>query len=575
MPTRDVLSDVEELAARVAELERRLSALEKLDQKSAPLPTSATFPKSESAASPQLEPAQTNPFAAFGTGILGIGGAYLLRAAAESGILLPLFAAALSLVYAASWMVLATLRRTRSRIARLTYAGTGALILFPMLWEVTVRFRLVKPATTALVLVGFAIFAIFLAWAKSAPVTAWMGMLTAIISGLTLMVATRELLPFTCALLAMAAAVEITSSERRWPGLRPIAALAADAAMAIVIIILGNPAAVPSEYHAVPAAILIAVVSALFAIYAAALTFHSIVSGLNITVFEIAQFAAAASLALWSVLRATHGSGPLALGIVCLLAGAASYFVAFGFLARKNLRANFNFYASCALAFAMAGSFLVFSKTPLSICFCVAAILSAALSARRNESALQFHSVAYLCAGAAVAGLFGYIAASVAGASPPGLELLPVLPIVTAALLNVLSAGGIPRVFSERFLRLVPVLLTLYGIAAFAMVLLTTAMRGDVISLPRLSVIRTTVACATALVVTLIGARWQRVELVWIGYVTVGLGSLKLIFEDLRFGSTGTLAISLVTYGVVLIVIPRVVRWGGVRRVTQARSMRS
>lgn len=567
MPTRDVSADVEELTARVAELERRLSVLEKSARRStAPVALPASL-NAESAGSARQNSAQgqTNAFAAIGTGILGIGGAYLLRAAAESGILVPLFAATLSLTYSACWIVAASLRKTRSQVARLAYATTGALILFPMLWEITVRFGLVKPATTAVVLVGFAIFTAALARRKGVAVTAWIGMLTAIIGSLTLMVATRDLLPFTCALLAMAAVVEITSSERRWPGLRPIAALAADAAVAIVVIILGNPAAVPPEYHALPAAILIALVSALFAIYAGALTFHSIVSGLKITAFEIAQFAAAASLALWSVLRATHGGGRLALGIVCLLAGAASYFAAFGFWARRNQRANFNFYASCALGFAMAGSFLVISKTPLSIWFCVAAILSAALSARRKESALQFHSVAYLCGGAAVSGLFGYIADSVAGAKPPGLELLPVLPIVTAALLSALRTRGLTREFSERLLGLIPVLLILYGIAAFAMVVLVTTTRGDAISLPRLSVIRTTVACATALAVTLIGARWKRAELVWIGYATVGLGSVKLVFEDLRFGSTETLALSLVVYGAVLIAIPRVVRWGRMR----------
>src|SRR5690348_7863728 len=377
-----------------------------------------------------------------------------------------------------------------------------------------------------------------------------------------LMVATRDLLPFTGALLAMAIAVEITSGERRWPGLRPVAAMAVDIAVAIAIIIIGDPATVPSEYHAVPVAILIALGAAVFVIYAAALVFRSIFLGLRVTAFAAAQFTAATSLLAWTVLRATHGSGRLALGIASLLIGAVAYFVAFGTSAGRSQRANFDFYAICSLGFVIAGSLFVLSKMPLAIWFCLAAILSAALGARWSNAALQTHSIAYLCGGAAASGLLGYIVYSFAGANPPRLALLPILPIASAALLNVLKQGGRQSALAKWLLRIVPVLLTAYGAAAITIVTLAPAAPGP----SRLSLIRTMVACATALAVTFIGARWKRIELVWIGYVTVGLGSVKLIFEDLPLGTTETLAASFVVYGAVLIIIPRVVRWGRTRR---------
>ncbi len=568
MPTKDVSSDVEELTSRVAELERRLSLLEgsKLTLPAASASSVSPMVESTTSAAQHSTSPQTNAFSAFGTGVLGIGGAYLLRAAAESGILKLLFAAALSLAYAAGWMVAASLRGTRSQIARLAYAATGALILLPMLWEVTVRFRLVKPATTALCLIGFAIFIICLARAKNAPVTAWIGTLTAIIGSLMLMVATRDLLPFTGALLAMAIAVEITSGERRWPGLRPVAAMAADVAVAIVIIIIGDPAAVPSEYRTVPLAILIALGAAVFVIYAAALAFRSIFFGLRITAFAAAQFTAATSLLTWLVLRATHGSGRLALGVASLLIGMVAYFVAFGTSAGRSQRANFNFYAICSLGFVIAGSFLSLSKVPLAIWFCLAAILSAALGDRWSNSSLQTHSIAYLCGGVAASGLLGYIVYSFAGANTPRLALLPILSIASAALFNVLIQSGCQSALAQRLLRIVPVLLTAYGAAAVTIVVLAPAEPAP----SRLSLIRTMVACATALALTFIGARWKRTELVWIGYVTVGLGSVKLIFEDLPFGTTETLAASFVVYGAVLIIIPRVVRWGRTRRPSTA-----
>jgi len=75
-------------------------------------------------------------------------------------------------------------------------------------------------------------------------------------------------------------------------------------------------------------------------------------------------------------------------------------------------------------------------------------------------------------------------------------------------------------------------------------------------------VVRTVVTCAAALVLAFAGARFQRVELVWMGYAAAVLGSLKMVFEDLRFGSTQSLAASLLIYGAVLILIPRLVRAG-------------
>jgi hypothetical protein len=77
-----------------------------------------------------------------------------------------------------------------------------------------------------------------------------------------------------------------------------------------------------------------------------------------------------------------------------------------------------------------------------------------------------------------------------------------------------------------------------------------------------LAVIRTVVTCAAALLLAFVGARRKRLELAWMAYAAAVLGSLKLAFEDLRFGSTQSLAASLLIYGAVLIWIPRLVRAG-------------
>jgi len=72
-----------------------------------------------------------------------------------------------------------------------------------------------------------------------------------------------------------------------------------------------------------------------------------------------------------------------------------------------------------------------------------------------------------------------------------------------------------------------------------------------------LSVIRTIVNCGLALAFAFSGSRWKRIELGWLAYAAVAFGTLKLLFEDLRFGNAASLVVSLLFYGLILILLPR------------------
>ena len=74
--------------------------------------------------------------------------------------------------------------------------------------------------------------------------------------------------------------------------------------------------------------------------------------------------------------------------------------------------------------------------------------------------------------------------------------------------------------------------------------------------------IRTAVICAVALALGFLGARGTRVELGWLAYITVGLGTLKLFLEDLRFGNAASLVVSLFFYGLILVLLPRLTKRG-------------
>src|ERR1700756_227630 len=143
-----------------------------------------------------------------GKAVLGIAGAYLLRAIAESSSVPKLPVLFVAIVYACFWMVWAVRIRSTSRFASITYGVTSALILSPMLWESTVRFQVLSPAFSSVVLSVFFVLTLALAWQRTLQVIPWVATLAAVTTALALIIATHELVPLTAALLTVALATE-------------------------------------------------------------------------------------------------------------------------------------------------------------------------------------------------------------------------------------------------------------------------------------------------------------------------------------------------------------------------------
>ena len=565
MPAGDVSCRLEELSARLGELERRIAALEGRQPVPVPEqnplgpPPRAKIPVEE-AASATLQP---SVFSIFGRCVLGMAGAYLLRAAAESTVFPTWAALTLALAYAASWLVWAAWPGAQTRFARYSYAITAAMILLPMLWESTVRFRILEPAATAGVLTAFGLLAMGLAWRLNAAPVAWVGIPTAAATALVLMAGTRVLVPFALALLGMALLSEIAGGRGRWLGLRMLAGAAADLGLLVVVIILGDTRSVPAEYHGVRAEVILGLVAALWAIYLVSLVRSSIVLRRTVGGFEGSQFFATALLLGWALWRVTDGASLHALGAACLVLGAASYLVAFGLFGRSGRHANFRFYAATAIVLVMAGSFLALPTLALVMWLCVAAVVATGLSVRMHSAALDLHGVVYLGGALVASGLAEYAGRAIAGAYPG----VPEASAIGAAVAALVCTGLVSRYAGERsgerLLRLLPAVLAVYATAGLAVAgLVWATARGNEPSLPLLAVIRTVVTGAAALLLAFVGARRERVELVWMAYAAAVLGSVKLVVEDLRLGNTRSLAASLLIYGVVLVSIPRLARAG-------------
>ena len=184
--------------------------------------------------------------------------------------------------------------------AAATYAVTAALILAPMLWELTLRFKVLPASTTAGVLGAFVVGASALAWKGNLLPVIWVANVTAAFTALVLLVATHDLAPFIAALLIMAVASEFAADHNRWLRLRFLVAPTADLAVWILIYIFSLPESARAEYGAVQNALLFTLPSALFLIYGASVTFRTTWLGQRITLFEIAQMLITFLLAAFS-----------------------------------------------------------------------------------------------------------------------------------------------------------------------------------------------------------------------------------------------------------------------------------
>jgi hypothetical protein len=126
----DLPSDVERLTERLETLERRVCALEHPAQACSPTPVREPSAMQAVQAAESLGSGQAGGvFSVLGKALLGIAGAYVLRAVAESSSLPKLAIAALAIVYAIAWLVAATQTRAGVWLASTVYACTSALIL--------------------------------------------------------------------------------------------------------------------------------------------------------------------------------------------------------------------------------------------------------------------------------------------------------------------------------------------------------------------------------------------------------------------------------------------------------------
>ena len=304
----------------------------------------------------------TGLLAALGRVLLGIAGAYLLRAITEAALLPQLAGSLVGLLYAGAWLASAAGIRPANRLMATFHALTAALIAGPLLWESTVRFHSLSPKGAAAAIALFIVLGQVAAWRRDLSVIAGVASLAGSATALVLIIATLNPVPFTIALLVAVAAIEYGACRDRALSLRWIIALAVDFCAFLLLYLVTRPQGVPEGYAPIPIPTVITIQIALVVIYVVSTVIRTLRRKLPIAGFEIAQLAITISLVIGCGFQLAHGAGIFAIGAACLAAGVFSYFVAFA--SRSIPRRNFHAYATFAGLLVSIGS--VLALTPLT-----------------------------------------------------------------------------------------------------------------------------------------------------------------------------------------------------------------
>jgi len=498
-----------------------------------------------------------------GKAVLGIAGAYLLRAIAESGAVPKLPVLLVAIVYAAMWMVWAVRTDAANRFASVTYAITSAMILAPLLWESTVRFQVLAPAFTGVVLVAYVVLTLALAARRDMELVPWVATVASVLTAVGLLFATRELVPLASALLAIALASEVTACMGHRLSQRVLPALAADFAIWQLVDVMTSSKVVPEGYHATAAGTLTALCLALLAIYGGSIGVRGFLQRKAITYFDVGQGVLAFGLGTFGALRATQGTIAPVLGVLFLVLAAVCYWGALSRFGDEEHARNRRISATWAAALLVAGSFFLFPPSLQVPFLCVAAVVAAFLYSSSAKFSLGLHASVFLAAAAAVSPMPAYVMNALAGSVPTAPAWSVWAVGIAAALCYAVGARRTEEQTKRRVLWVVPALLVGFAFAALAVAAIVGIAGGRVeLAASRLSVVRTIVDCAVALALGYMGSRWNRVELGWVAYAAVGFGTLKLLFEDLRLGNASSLVLSLLFYGGVLILLPRMMQRG-------------
>ncbi|MBS1827940.1 MAG: hypothetical protein JST93_21710 [Acidobacteria bacterium] len=531
----ELSEQVRELRARLEVVERRLSL--------APQPvveTPAVLAEVESQALHQA----AGMVPVVGRALLGIAGAYLLRAIAESGMIPQLAAVAAGVVYALWWLLSSARLAAKGHMIAGAHAVTAVLVIYPMVWETTVRFQTLPAEAAAALLAAFVAIGLAVAWQRSLREIVWVTVLAGLMTAIALLVVTHNIVPFTVSLLIMAAAIEISACRDHWLDVRGIVAMTVNLAVLLATYLISRKGGLPEGYTPVSATALFLIQTSLVVIYLASTAYRTLFLHRPISTFEVIQTALAFLLGIGGALR-TAQNGDIPVALVCLAAGVACYLVAFAFLERRTAHdRNFYTYATYGLLLLLTGTLLLLGPMSASAVWSLMAITGMYTGARWQRTTLQMHGVVCLVLAALMSGALRAATAGLLYGTATLPHYAPWLAVAAAIVSYTLLHTSDDRKAA----------VITASLGSWCSIGLIAATATPPVAVRSVMLIGLAVALAWS------SAHWLRNELMWLVYPVMAAGAYKLLAVDFAEAKPAALAVSLLCFGGALLLLPRFAR---------------
>ena len=567
-------ADLDELRQQVRDLTNRVSCLEEfLKARGYAILT----PETESPVLPEDRdilppvPDTTSVLPILGSALLGLAGAYLLRAIAESAVLPPRAVFTLGTLYAVAWLLWAARAPGERRLATTLYSLTAVLILSPLLWEATLRFHMITTWEASTILVAFTLIGLAVSWRRNLLVVATISTLAGLGTAGALLMATHDALPFTFAFLAIAAAVEACACLNHWLGERWLAAAAADLSVLLATWLITNPNGLPEVYAPISPSALFAAQMALLAIYLSSVMVRTLLRGLAFTTFETGQCALAFVIGLGGVMRLSAGGTHItpAIGGFALVCGAACYAISFMVLERHGSHGrNFYTYSTFGILLLLVGCRILLSDGAAAIVWSLLAVACVGAGGLWARLTLEIHGGIYLVLALGLSGALHQSAGFVLGTdlwldSAHAALWIGVAVAGACYLLAAQSAPSLSGGWNFHSLRLALAAVLVWealGLSAGGLAGIFHRLFGITAGDPYCATIRTGAVTGAALLLAFAGSRPNFRHLGQLVYPLMLLGAYRLLAVDMHQDRKVALFLSLLLYGAALMAIPRLRR---------------
>jgi hypothetical protein len=549
----DRLAQVE---SRLEAIERRLGALERGSREARPIVQEIA---PETLAEGTLSRAATY----LGRVLLIFGGAYLLRAITDSGLLPIQAGIPIGASYALLWLFMAYRaaahedRRTGATI----YGAVSVLMSLPILVEAVTRFELLSGPQSAFALIACCAIYLAVAALRDLRLLAWLVVTGGLLTGTVLAKASGAVLPFVVFFVILGLISLWIVYLRRWRGLQWLGAAGANLGVFALLVLSSN-----GNWSIMPATALL-LAAALSAGFLLSFMVRSHLQGHPPGVFEAAQAAAVTLLALGTTFYAVHLGGvrPTPPGVLALALGVGCYALAFTRETRAHRGRGHYFYSTLGLALVVGGSALLTTPAKAAVAWALLAVVMAWSSGRHRRVSLSLHCTLLLMAACLGSGVLATGVAAFAGAAAASWPALSVPEVLVAALavacLFIPVAQSSDRWGTLAFLpQLVVLALAGWSVGGLVITVLAPALAGvpgPSADLGKLAALRTAVLAAAAISMALSSRHPRWPEARWLAYPVLVIAGIKMLLEDFPSGRPLTLFIALALLGGAMILVSK------------------